>query len=99
MRTIHAHSYRMDLHARQRGAQRNITPEQMVFVADYGRRLYADGAIHCFLGRQETRRYAQTLGIRLDALEGICVVLSLTGTILTCFRNRDSMKYIRKKCA
>jgi hypothetical protein len=82
-------------HARKRMAQRGIGLDALALVLRHGRRVHAAGAWFVFLGYRDVPRRLQK---ELEALVGTTVVLDPTGQlVLTCYRNRDAARLIRRK--
>ncbi|HEB64167.1 MAG TPA: DUF4258 domain-containing protein [Chloroflexi bacterium] len=79
-------------------AQRGITESDVIFVHEFGRRIYAGKAVHCFLGRRDIPPEYRSRP-ELMRCEGTVVVLDAhTGTkVLTVYRNRQALKRIRRK--
>ena len=75
-------------HAWQRMGGRSLSPEKVRRVLDYGRVAHVRGATVYALGRKEVERFA-AVGVDLSDLEGVQVVCSDSGTIMTVYRNRD----------
>jgi hypothetical protein len=84
-------------HARQRGAQRGISPSQVALVTRLGRREHGHGAVHYFFGRQEVRRYRPLLGPRAEDLLNLVVVTKPDHVVLTVYRNEHASRLIRRK--
>jgi hypothetical protein len=68
--------------------QRNIEHEAVEVVLDYGREVFTRGAVVHAIGRREIEQWARQ-GIDLSRFEGVQVVCSHDGTVLTVYRNRD----------
>ncbi len=81
-------------HARIRMTGRRLSEREVTMVMDFGRRLHGRGAQIYVVGRKEIIRYRRD-GIDLSALEGIHVVCSRLGRVLTTYRNRE-LSGIRK---
>lgn len=75
-------------HARRRMAQRGIRAAQVAATLRHGRSRDIRGACIYVVGRQEARQ-ARTRGVDLRAVEGIHVVCSPEGVILTVYRNKE----------
>ena len=84
-------------HADMRGAQRNISHRYMELVLEYGRCLRASNAKHHFFGEREVERFLETLGSIVFRLEGILVIESQDGTVLTVYRNPKALKLVKRK--
>jgi len=58
---------------------------------DHGRRIRAREAVFIVLGRKEIAR-ARRHGVNISHLEGVTLVCSTDGVVITVFRNRDISK-------
>ena len=84
-------------HARERMATRGLRASAVEAVLAYGRVAYVRGADIYAIGRKEVVRYAEE-GIDLSAYDGVQVVVTADGTILTVYRNR-SFRGLRDRCS
>lgn len=75
-------------HAQRRMTARRISDVALEAVLTYGRVAFVRGAEIYAIGRKEVELY-QRQGIDLTAFEGIHVVCSLNGAVMTAYRNRD----------
>jgi len=75
-------------HARQRMDARRLPEPAVVAVMTYGRLARVRGAEVYAVGRKEVKQYRK-VGIDLKDLEGVQVVCSRDGAVLTTYRNRD----------
>lgn len=75
-------------HAQVRAAQRGFSAKQVATILRYGRKRYQAGAVYYSIGRKEIAQYAKESPL-LKQMNGMHVVTSLEGAILTMFRNRD----------
>ena len=73
-------------HARLRMSQRGLSDSGIELVREYGRQVFARGALYCFIGRKEVELYADRAD--LTGVEGVHVLLTRDGTVLTVYRNR-----------
>jgi hypothetical protein len=80
--------YRLTRHAWDRMSGRGLSPAAIRLVLNYGRAADIRGATIYVVGRKEAERYRQD-GIELSSVEGVQVVCTDTGAILTVYRNRD----------
>ncbi|KFA90327.1 hypothetical protein Q664_29390 [Archangium violaceum Cb vi76] len=80
--------YSLSQHAQQRMRMRGIPLEAVCAALWYGRVVRTRDAEFYVIGHQEIRRYAHE-GIDLTAYEGVHVVCTDEGHILTVYRNRD----------
>ena len=67
---------------------RRISQTALSAVINYGRVVYVRGAKIYVIGRKEIEAFLRK-GIELTDFEGIHVVCSPEGTIMTTYRNRD----------
>jgi hypothetical protein len=75
-------------HALIRMNARRFSPEAVDSVIAFGRIARTRGAEIHVLGRRQVREFASQ-GVDLRSLEGVHVVCSLDGTVLTVYRNHD----------
>ena len=75
-------------HARMRMTARRVSETALSAVLDYGRVAYVRGAKIYVIGRKEVEAFLRK-GIELADFEGIHVVCSPEGVVLTTYRNRD----------
>ncbi len=81
-------SHVITTHARMRMMARRISETALSTVIKYGRVVYVRGAKIYVIGRKEVTRFLRK-GIELADFEGIHVVCSSEGDVLTTYRNRD----------
>jgi hypothetical protein len=86
--TIDLHHYDLTRHAWERMSGRGLSPAAIRRVLNYGRVAHVRGATIYAVGRKEVRRF-QRDGIDLSGLEGVQVVCSESGVVMTVYRNRD----------
>jgi hypothetical protein len=67
---------------------RSLTADAVRGVLKYGRTSWTRGARIYAIGRKEVQHYRRQ-GVDLSRFEGVHVVESADGTILTVYRNRD----------
>jgi len=82
-----------------RQAQRNLSPQDIDFVIEYGQQFNSGGALHIFLRRRDipndTSIYQQ-----FARLEGTILVIARENkrlVLITAYRNRHGLKAIRAK--
>lgn len=75
-------------HAMERMATRGLRADAIDAALAYGRVVYVRGAEIYAVGRKEIARYAEE-GIDLSAYDGVQVVVTAEGAILTVYRNRS----------
>ena len=80
--TIYTH------HGRKRMTARGISETALSAVLEFGRMVYVRGAKIYVIGRKEVQSFLRK-DIELADFEGIHVVCSLDGAIMTTYRNRD----------
>ena len=78
-------------HARVRMNSRGIRVPAAVLAFDHGRRIRAREAVFIVLGRKEIARALRN-GIDLSGHEGITLVCTTGGMVITAYRNRDFSK-------
>ena len=75
-------------HAEERMATRGLRVNAINAALAFGRVVYVRGADIYAIGRKEIARYAEE-GIDLSAYDGVQVVVTADGAILTVYRNRS----------
>ncbi|KAA0676982.1 DUF4258 domain-containing protein [Roseomonas genomospecies 6] len=80
--------YSLTRHAWERMSGRGLSPAAIRLVLNYGRAARIRGATIYVVGRKEVERYRRD-GIELSSVEGVQVVCTDSGSILTVYRNRD----------
>ncbi len=75
-------------HAWRRMTSRGISSAAVEAALAYGRTVYARGAAINVIGRKEVEQFGR-MGINLSAFEGVQVVCSPDGAVMTTYRNRD----------
>lgn len=78
-------------HATKRMQQRQISQDMVNMVSIYGRTIYSRGATFKVIGRKEVEAWAHR-GIDLRAAEGLHVLLSGDGAVMTTYRNHNLRK-------
>ena len=79
---------RLTIHASQRMDARGISDAAVQAALQHGRVVYVRGAAIHAIGQKEISR-CQRQGIDLSRYEGIQIVCTHNGSILTAYRNRD----------
>lgn len=79
---------RMTLHAEVRMQQRGLCPADVRATLNYGRCIHAKGVTFYVMGRKEVERYS-AVGINLSELNGVQVLVSTDGAVITAYRSRD----------
>ena len=80
-------TFRPTQNLQTRMATRHLSEHAVAATLVYGRIVQIRGAEVYALGRNEVRRYARE-GVDLSAFEGIQVVCTREGTVMTAYRNR-----------
>lgn len=80
--------YSLTRHACERMSGRGLSPSAVRLALNYGRTAHIRGATIYAVGRKEVERFRQD-GIELSLVEGVQVVCTDSGSILTVYRNRD----------
>jgi hypothetical protein len=83
-------------HARRRGAQSNLSERDVDLVRTYGVLERRTGVRFYFVRRREVERFRE-VEPRLARLEGIVMVMSPEGTVITFYRNSKALRDIRRK--
>lgn len=85
-------SYRLTAHACKRMSHRGISLEALSAAVYFGRVSSSYGQAEVFvIGRREVEQ-ARSQGFNLSAYEGVQVVCSVTGRVLTAYRDRRIRK-------
>lgn len=80
--------FQLTRHAWERMSGRGLSPGAVRLVLDYGRTARVRGAVIYAIGRKEVEFYRRD-GVDLSSVEGVQVVSTSTGSIMTVYRNRD----------
>ena len=83
-------------HFETRARQRGQHEADTVFILTYGTRVHAAEAVFCVLRDKDIPQEDRS---HRGRLAGRVIVLSRDGSLMTCYRRRDSMRHIRRKCA
>jgi hypothetical protein len=75
-------------HARRRMDSRRLSFTDVQAALDFGRTVYTRGAAIHVIGRKEVQHWLAR-GIDLTPCEGVHVVCTTAGHVLTTYRNRD----------
>ncbi len=78
-------------HARQRMNARNLGVKAIQAALDFGRIVRTRGAVVYAIGKKEVQRYQDRVG-NLQRFEGVHVVCTSEGIILTAYRNHSFKK-------
>lgn len=88
------HPVTFSYHAHRRADARRISAPAIEATLAWGRRTWSHGDQVFRLDRRSVE-HARRQGLRLDAHEGVTVVLAADGTIKTTFRNRNPRRILR----
>lgn len=83
-------------HAFLRSQQRCISLPTINLVTTYGREIHTRGATFLVVGRKEVDKF-KGLGIDLSKAQGVHVLLSSEGHVITTYRNQDLRKLRPRK--
>lgn len=83
-------------HARVRMQQRRIGSDLLAAALDYGREIWTNTDVVIVIGRREVARYARE-GVDLTPVEGLLVVCSHEGDVITVYRTRNVRKFLLRR--
>ncbi len=86
----------LSTHARLRGAQSNLSSDDVEIVRKYGILERRTGVQFYVLRRREVERY-RTAEPRLAKLHDVVLIVSGDNTVITIYRNSKALKEIRRK--
>tara|TARA_R110002124_G_scaffold232843_1_gene397899 strand:+ start:426 stop:752 length:327 start_codon:yes stop_codon:yes gene_type:complete len=78
-------------HAKLREDQRGITEKQITLAFQYGRIIHARRATYYVVGKKEIDKHS-AVEPALKEMNGIHLVVSSNGTLLTVYKNKDLRK-------
>ncbi len=78
-------------HAGKRMRHRRIPVNAIELVIEYGRIVFTRGAMIYAIGRNEVERFKKE-NVNLSECEGVQVVCSMDGIVLTVYRNQNFRK-------
>ena len=81
-------NYHLSRHAWARMGGRSLSPDMIRKVFNYGRVTHVRNATIYAVGRKEVNRFDRE-NVDLTNVEGIQVVCSKSGTVMTVYRNHD----------
>src|SRR6185437_11281042 len=84
------------LHARRRGARRNVAPDAVEYVLAYGRMIQRTGVMFFFLGHRDIPA-CDRCASWAARLEGTTVIVAPDGAVITVYRDRDGLRSIARK--
>ena len=93
----HTLTPRVTAHARTRMRQRAIRPRALQLALLYGREVHAAKAVYVVVGRREVEQ-ARMGGDDIQFLEGLHVICSIGGSVITVYRDRTlrALKHARR---
>lgn len=84
-------------HAQMRCAQRNVSPDEINFILEHGKRCHRAGAVFYVMLAKDLPKDLRA-DDRYRRLNGVTVVLSKCGQVVkTVYRNPEAMKKVRRK--
>ena len=83
-------------HAQRRGAQSNLCEQDVDLVCKYGILERRTGVQFYFVRHREVERYRK-IEPRLSKLDGMVMVMSHDGVVITFYRNSKALRNIRRK--
>jgi hypothetical protein len=86
----------LSIHARRRGARRNVEPDAVDYVLAHGRMIQRTGVTFFFLGRRDVPSADRCMSWA-SRLEGTIVLLAPDGAVITVYRNRHGLPAILRK--
>ncbi len=75
-------------HALKRMNSRGISQDAVLATLIYGRAIHDRGALICVIGRKEVKQFGEE-AVNLSDYEGVHVICSKNGKVMTTYRNRD----------
>ena len=75
-------------HAVRRSSQRGIKTKHIANLLKFGRKNYQNGAIYYSIGNKEIEKY-KNICPALKEMNGMHLVSSITGDVVTIFRNKN----------
>jgi len=83
-------------HFKRRQAERQLRSDVLEFILAFGTEVQACGATHLIIVRRHL-----PMSLRNGALarraEGWVILLNDEGRLMTCYRRRDAVRYLRRK--
>lgn len=79
-----------------RSAQLQLSPSDLAFVLEHGRLLHRTGILFRFLGRKDIPKKLRREPT-ISRLEGVTLLLSSEGTVITAYKNPQGLQQIRRK--
>ena len=81
---------RLSTHAQKRMSQRSISKQQVYTALEIGRYQWGRNALHVYVGKREIKQFKNKNYLNLLDIEGLHLICSVNGHILTCYRNRKT---------
>ena len=78
-------------HAQVREGQRGISDKQLMLAYRYGRVIHSRRAVYRVIGSKEIKKYGD-IEPELKNMNGVQLVMSANGRVLTAFKNKDLRK-------
>lgn len=78
-------------HAQAREEQRGISQKQVMLAYQYGRVIHSRRAVYHVIGNKEIKKYGD-IEPELKNMNGVQLVMSINGIVLTAYRNKDLRK-------
>ena len=85
---------RLTEHAKRRANSRGISESTIELVISIGRYAYGNNAIYFWLGKKEVKKYIKIIP-NITKYEGVVVVASLDGDVITTYKNRRFNKKLK----
>jgi hypothetical protein len=86
-RNLRHQEYILTRHAQTQMGRRGIPEDAVAAALAHGRKVHTRGAVIFAIGRKEIAR--EQAGVDLSHFDGVQVVVSLEGVVITVYRNRD----------
>jgi len=88
-------SYRHTIHSQARAAQRGLTERKLSIALAHGEAVYRQGLVFYILGRYNIPEELEREASQLE--NTVVIVDEDSGMVLTCYRNSNPFKYVRRK--
>ena len=88
IQNTHPQTCNFSAHALKRMNQRALSPQTIEMAILYGRMIYAKEARCYVVGKKEATQYRDR-GLNIESVEGVHVLVSSTGQVITAYRNRN----------
>lgn len=87
--------WKLSKHGKERSVERNISYEQMMMVMEYGEAIFKQGRIF-YVATSKCLPKSMEAHLQ-QKLENIVVVVSKTGSVITCYKAKNGIKHIKHK--